>query len=66
MALAPALWARAAVLTVLGGSILLLNFWPQISRVPLIMQMLECLVRLMLYIVPSVVILIALMIVEFL
>ncbi|MBO6158312.1 MAG: hypothetical protein J6P72_03495 [Firmicutes bacterium] len=64
--MAPALWARAAVQTVLGGSILLLNFWPQISRVPLIMQMLECLVRLMLYIVPSVVILIALMIVEFL
>ena len=42
------------VLTVLGGSMLLLNFWPQISGVPLAVQTLACLGRLLLYIIPSV------------
>ena len=42
------------VLTVLGGSMLLLNFWPQISGVPLAVQILACLGRLLLYIIPSV------------
>ena len=42
------------VLTVLGGSMLLLNFWPQISGVLLAVQTLACLGRLLLYIIPSV------------
>ena len=43
-----------AVLTVLGGAMLLLNFWPQISGVPLAAQTLTCLGRLILYIIPCV------------
>ena len=43
-----------AVLTVLGGAMLLLNFWPQISGVPLAVQTLTCLGRLILYILPCV------------
>ena len=46
-----------AVLTVLGGSMLLLNFWPQISSVPLAVQTLTCLGRLILYIIPCVLVL---------
>ena len=40
------------VLTILGGSMLLLRFWPQISAVPLFGQTLHCFGRLLLYIVP--------------
>ena len=43
-----------AVLTVLGGAMLLLNFWPQISSIPLTLQTLSCLGRLILYIIPCV------------
>ena len=43
-----------AVLTVLGGAMLLLNFWPQISSAPLAVQTLRCFGRLVLYIVPCV------------
>lgn len=46
-----------AVLTFLGGAMLLLNFWPQISAFPLAVQTLQCLGRLILYIVPCVMIL---------
>ena len=42
------------VLTVLGGSMLLLNFRPQISIVPLAVQTLACLGKLLLYIIPCV------------
>jgi len=45
------------VLTVLGGSMLLLHFWPQISAVPLAVQTLTCLGRLILYIIPCVLVL---------
>jgi len=43
-----------AVLTVLGAAMLLLFFWPQISRLPLAVQTLQCLGRLILYIIPCV------------
>ena len=46
-----------AVLTILGGAMLLLNFWPQISVVPLAVQTLTCLGRLILYIIPCVMVL---------
>ena len=46
--------ATGVVLTVLGGSMLLLHFWPQISAVPLAVQTLTCLGRLILYIIPCV------------
>ncbi len=46
-----------AVLTVLGASMLLLNFWPQISELPLAVDTLRCFGRLILYIVPCVLIL---------
>ena len=49
--------ATGAVLTVLGGAMLLLNFWPQIFAVPLALQTLTCLGRLVAYIVPCVLIL---------
>lgn len=49
--------ATGAVLTVLGGAMLLLNFWPQISRLPLAAQTLACLGRLILYIIPCVLVL---------
>ncbi len=47
-----------AVLTLLGGAMLLLNFWPRISVFPLAVQTLQCLGRLLLYIIPCVMILI--------
>ena len=46
-----------AVLTLLGGSMLLLNFWPQISAFPLAVQTLQGLCNLVLYIIPCVLIL---------
>ena len=46
-----------AVLTILGAAMLLLNFWPQISAVPLLAQTLRCLARLISYLVPCVLIL---------
>ncbi|MBR3276362.1 MAG: TSUP family transporter [Eubacterium sp.] len=49
--------ATGVVLTILGGSMLLLHFWPQISQTPLVLQTLQCLGRLALYIIPCVVIL---------
>ena len=52
-----------AVLTVLGGAMLLLNFWPQLSGVPLAVQTLRCLGRLILYIIPCV---LALLLIRFL
>ncbi len=45
------------VLTLLGGAMLILHFWPQISTVPLAVQTLTCLGRLILYIVPCVLVL---------
>ena len=42
------------VLTVLGGAMLLLNFWVRISTIPLAVQTLTCLGRLLLYIIPCV------------
>ena len=46
-----------AVLTILGGSMLLLKFWPQISAFPPAVQTLQCFGRLILYIIPCVMIL---------
>ena len=46
-----------AVLTVLGSSMLLLNFWTYLSTFPLIVETLQCLGKLILYIVPCVLIL---------
>lgn len=46
-----------AVLTLLGSAMLLLNFWPQISVVPLAVQTLRCLGKLILYLIPCVLIL---------
>ena len=46
-----------AVLKVLGGAMLVLNFWPQISTVQLAVQTLTCLGRLLLYIIPCVLVL---------
>jgi uncharacterized membrane protein YfcA/dolichol kinase len=43
-----------AVLTILGGAMLLLHFWPQISRFSLAVQTLQCFGRLIMYIVPCV------------
>ena len=45
------------VLTLLGGAMLLLHFWPQISTVPLVVQTFTCLGRLILYIIPCVMVL---------
>ena len=45
------------VLTVLGGSMLILNFWPQISAVPLAVQTLKCLGTLVFYIFPCLMVL---------
>ena len=49
--------ATGVVLTVLGGAMLLLNFRPQISALPIAVQMLPCFGRLVAYIVPCVLIL---------
>ena len=46
-----------AVLTFLGGAMLLLNFWPQISAFPLAVETLQCFGRLIIYIIPCVMIL---------
>ena len=46
-----------AVLTLLGGAMLLLYFWPQILAFPLAVQTLQCTGRLILYIVPCVMVL---------
>ncbi len=46
-----------AVLTLLGGSMLLLNFFPNITSTPLVIQIAGCLGRLVLYIIPCVLIL---------
>jgi len=43
-----------AVLTVMGGAMLLLNFWPLISKLPLAVWTLSCLARLILYFIPCV------------
>ena len=43
-----------AVLTILGGAMLILNFWPQISRIPLALQTLVCLGKFVLFIIPCV------------
>ncbi len=48
-----------AVLTLLGGSMLILNFWPQISRVPLAVETFKCFGKLVTYIVPCVLVLLA-------
>lgn len=49
--------ATGIVLTLLGGSMLLLHFWPQLSAFPLFLQTIRCLGRLILYIIPCVLIL---------
>lgn len=46
-----------AVLTILGGAMLSLNFWPQISSVPLAAETLHCLGRLILFIIPCLLVL---------
>lgn len=46
-----------AVLTLLGGSMLLLNFFPDITDAPLVIRTAGCLGRLVLYIIPCVLIL---------
>lgn len=46
-----------AVLTLLGGSMLVLNFFPDITSSPLVIQTAGCLGRLILYIIPCVLIL---------
>lgn len=45
------------VLTLLGASMLLLRFWPQISTFPLAVQTLQCFGRLFLFIIPCVLVL---------
>ena len=45
------------VLTVLGGAMLILNFWPQIAKISLAAQTLQCLGRLVLYIIPCLMVL---------
>ena len=49
--------ATGAVLTLLGGSMLLLNFFPDITKDPLVIGTADCLGRLVLYIIPCVMIL---------
>ena len=49
-----------AVLTLLGGSMLLLRFWPRISSCAWALQTLECLGRLVAYIIPCVMVLLPL------
>ncbi|MBR3312597.1 MAG: TSUP family transporter [Atopobiaceae bacterium] len=46
-----------AVLTVLGASMLLLTYWPRIVDSQIIPQVLQCVVNLVLYIVPSLLVL---------
>ena len=46
--------ATGAALTVLGAAMLFLNFWPQISALPLALQTLSCFGRLILFIIPCV------------
>ena len=46
-----------AVLTFLGGTMLLLHFWPQISAFPMAVQTLKCSGKLALYIIPCVIVL---------
>lgn len=48
-----------AVLTVLGGSMLLLNFREQIRKIPLFAETLRCLANLVLYLIPCVLLLVA-------
>ena len=43
-----------AVLTILGGTMLILNFWEQISQIPLAVQTLVCLGKFVLFIIPCV------------
>ncbi len=50
--------ATGAILTLLGGAMLLLNFWPQISSAPLVTQTLRCLGTLLVFILPCVLVLI--------
>ncbi|MDO4538940.1 MAG: TSUP family transporter [Coriobacteriales bacterium] len=52
--------ATGAVLTVLGGSMLLLKYWPQLALADLAGQVLQCFGRLALYIIPCVLLLLAL------
>ncbi len=49
--------ATGAVLTVLGASMLLLTYWPRVMDSRIIPQVLQCVVNLILYIVPSVLLL---------
>ncbi|MBQ8954444.1 MAG: TSUP family transporter [Clostridia bacterium] len=49
--------ATGAVLTILGGAMLLLNFWPRIASAPLLAQTIRCMGRLISYLVPCVLIL---------
>ena len=46
-----------AVLTVLGAAMLILNFWSAISKIPLIVQVLVCLGKFVIYIIPCVAVL---------
>lgn len=46
-----------AVLTVLGGAMLILNYWDLLSRYLLLMQTLDCLWKFLVYIVPCVAVL---------
>lgn len=46
-----------AVLTLLGASMILLNFWPRLSEIPLVVQTLTCFGTLVAYIIPAVLVL---------
>ncbi|MDE7283416.1 MAG: TSUP family transporter, partial [Lachnospiraceae bacterium] len=46
-----------AVLTVLGAAMLILNYWPILSKIAIIAAILRCFVKFIMYIVPCVVIL---------
>ena len=48
-----------AVLTVLGAAMLLLNYWPIISKIAIAVSVLRCLEKFILYIVPCIAILLA-------
>lgn len=46
-----------AVLTVLGAAMLILFYWPQLSQIPLVVQVLRCCGKLALYVIPSLLVL---------
>ena len=57
IALASDILVTGAVLTLLGASMILLNFWPRLSEIPLVVQTLTCFGTLVTYIIPAVLVL---------